>query len=71
MIVKKRLKMMFCLGGFYNLVRAGNSLKGRKGENGMQTAATTKMTNLETIKGAIAEKMDAANFSSWIAPLNF
>ena len=62
---------MFCLGGFYNLVRAGNSLKGRKGENGMQTAATIKMTNLETIKGAIAAKIDAANFSTWIAPLQF
>ena len=38
----------------------------------MQTAATTnQMTNLETIKGAIAAKMDAANFSSWISPLQF
>lgn len=37
----------------------------------MQTAATTKMTNLETIKGAIAAKMDAATFTSWIAPLAF
>lgn len=37
----------------------------------MQTAATKKMTNLETIKGAIAAKMDSATFSSWIAPLQF
>lgn len=37
----------------------------------MQAAATKKMTNLETIKGAIAAKMDSAAFSSWIAPLNF
>ena len=37
----------------------------------MQTAATIKMTNLETIKGAIAAKIDAANFSAWIAPLQF
>ncbi|MBP3397302.1 MAG: AAA family ATPase [Alphaproteobacteria bacterium] len=46
-------------------------MKGRKGENGMQTAAKTQMTNLETIKGAIAAKVDAATFTSWIAPLNF
>ena len=38
----------------------------------MQTAATVnQMTNLETIKGAIAAKMDAATFSSWISPLQF
>ena len=30
----------------------------------MQAAATKKMTNLETIKGAIAAKMDSAAFSS-------
>ena len=34
-----------------------------------QTAATTQMTNLENIKGAIAAKMDSASFTSWIAPL--
>ncbi len=37
----------------------------------MQAAATKTMTNLDAIKGAIAAKMDAANFSSWIAPLSF
>ena len=37
----------------------------------MQAAAKTQMTNLETIKGAIAAKMDSAAFSSWIAPLSF
>ena len=37
----------------------------------MQTAAKNTMTNLETIKGAIAAKMDSATFSSWIAPLDF
>ncbi len=38
----------------------------------MQTAATKKtMTNLEEIKGAIAAQIDAASFTSWIAPLNF
>ncbi|MBR5625584.1 MAG: AAA family ATPase [Alphaproteobacteria bacterium] len=37
----------------------------------MQTAAKIQMTNLETIKGAIAAKIDAASFTSWIAPLNF
>lgn len=37
----------------------------------MQTAAQIQMTNLETIKGAIAAKMDSVSFNSWIAPLNF
>lgn len=37
----------------------------------MQIAAKNQMTNLETIKGAIAAKMDSAAFCSWIAPLNF
>ena len=38
----------------------------------MQTmAAKSQMTNLETIKGAIAAKIDAASFTSWIAPLSF
>lgn len=36
----------------------------------MQAAAATKI-NIETIKGAIAAKIDSAAFSSWIAPLNF
>ena len=65
--------MVFCVGGFYNLVRAGNSFERKeKGENGMQTtAAKIQMTNLETIKGAIAAKIDAASYTSWIAPLAF
>ena len=37
----------------------------------MQTVAKLQMTNLESIKGAIAAKIDAANFSTWIAPLQF
>ncbi len=37
----------------------------------MQAAATKKMTDLETIKGAIAAKMDSAAFVSWISPLQF
>lgn len=37
----------------------------------MQTAAKIQMTNLDTIKGAIAAKMDSASFTSWIAPLQF
>ncbi len=37
----------------------------------MQTAVKIKMTNLETIKGAIAAKVDSATFTSWIAPLSF
>ena len=35
------------------------------------TAAKIQMTNLETIKGAIAAKIDAASYTSWIAPLSF
>ena len=42
-----------------------------KGENDMQTAVKIQMTNLETIKGAIAAKIDSASFTSWIAPLDF
>lgn len=37
----------------------------------MQAAATKKMTDLETIKGAIAAKMDSVAFTSWISPLQF
>jgi len=37
----------------------------------MQTAAREQTTNLETIKGAIAAKIDSAAFTSWIAPLTF
>ena len=37
----------------------------------MQAVATKQTTNLETIRGAIAAKIDSAAFSSWIAPLNF
>ncbi len=38
----------------------------------MQTAAKKQMaTNIETIKGAIAAKLDSATFTSWIAPLQF
>ncbi len=35
----------------------------------MQTVATTKTADLETIKGAIAAKFDNATYTSWIAPL--
>lgn len=37
----------------------------------MQTVAKIQMVNLESIKGAIAAKIDSASFTSWIAPLNF
>ena len=37
----------------------------------MQAAATKQKVNVESIKMAIAEKMDSASFASWIAPLNF
>ena len=73
--------MAFCAGVFYNhngkvwLKKFGSSRKlfGKegKGENGMQTAAKSQMTNLETIKGAIAAKIDAASYKSWIESLTF
>lgn len=37
----------------------------------MQATATKTIINLDSIKGGIAAKMDAASFSSWIAPLGF
>ena len=37
----------------------------------MQVAATKQMTNVENIRGAIAAKIDAAAFTSLIAPLDF
>lgn len=37
----------------------------------MQAAAIKQKVNVESIKMAIAEKMDSASFASWIAPLNF
>lgn len=37
----------------------------------MQMMATKQMINIEVIKGAIAEKIDAVGFSSWVAPIAF
>ena len=37
----------------------------------MQAMATNQMINVDVIKGAIAEKIDAAGFSSWVAPIAF
>ena len=37
----------------------------------MQMTATKQMVNVDVIKGAIAEKIDAAGFTSWIAPIAF
>lgn len=37
----------------------------------MQTAAKKQIVNIESIKGAIATKIDSASFSSWIVPLQF
>ena len=36
-----------------------------------QAMATNQMVNIDVIKGAIAEKIDAAGFTSWIAPIAF
>ncbi len=49
---------------------AGNSFNTRKGANDMQ-AATKKIVNTESIKDAIANKIDSVGFTSWIAPLQF
>ena len=46
-------------------------MKGRKGENDMQTLAKPSMINIENIKGGIAAKIDSASFKSWILPLQF
>ena len=37
----------------------------------MQAMATKQMVNIDVIKGAVAEKIDAAGFTSWIAPIVF
>ena len=37
----------------------------------MQAMATKQMVNIDVIKGAVAEKIDAAGFTSWIAPIAF
>ena len=58
-------------GCFFIRKRAGNSFKGRKGENNMQTLAKPLMINIENIKGAIAAKIDSASYKSWISPLQF
>lgn len=53
------------------LLRGQETLLGKERRNGMQIAAKQKMTNLDSIKGAIAAKMDSAAFKSWIEPLTF
>lgn len=47
------------------------TLLGKERRNGMQATATKKQINLDSIRSAIAAKMDSASFESWIAPLNF
>ena len=37
----------------------------------MQAMATNQMVNVDVIKGAVAEKIDAAGFTSWVAPIVF
>ena len=59
-------------GGFYTLSWHGQeTLLGKERRNDMQVAVKKQMTNLESIRGAIAAKIDSAAFTSWIAPLNF
>lgn len=47
------------------------TLSGKERRNGMQATAKKLVTDLESIKMAIAAKMDSAGFKSWIAPLKF
>ena len=54
----------------FTLLHGRNSFREGK-EKQMQATATKTMINLDTIKEVIAAKMDAASFSSWIAPLTF
>ena len=44
---------------------------GKERRKRMQMAATKQMVNVDVIKGAVAEKIDAAGFTSWIAPIEF
>ena len=37
----------------------------------MQAMATNQMVNVDVIKGAVAEKIDAVGFTSWVAPIVF
>ena len=59
-------------GVLYTLkgAEAGNSFNIRKGANDMQ-AATKQIVNAESVKNAIANKIDSVGFTSWIAPLQF
>ena len=49
---------------------AGNSFERKERRNDMQVAILTKQASVDAIKADIAQKMDAACFSSWIAPLD-
>ena len=59
-----------CAGGFYTLGLTAIISYGKE-ENGMQAAVKTLQIDLESIKTAIAKKIDSAGFVSWIAPLGF
>ncbi|MBN1325060.1 MAG: AAA family ATPase [Alphaproteobacteria bacterium] len=63
---------------FLHLVRqetlldgATNTVPGKERRNGMQALGKIQVVDLESIKIAIATKMDSAAYSSWIAPLEF
>ena len=61
------------LGWIFISVRANeNSFLGKeKGANKMQLAIAKQNVNAESIKNAIAAKMDSAGFAAWIMPLQF
>ena len=58
---------------FYNhkKVRLKTLLMEGKGANSMQAIAIKQNINTESIKAAVAGKMDSASFTTWIAPLKF
>jgi chromosomal replication initiator protein DnaA len=58
---------------FYNhkKIRLKTLLMEGKGANSMQAIATKQNINTESIKAAVAGKIDSAAFTTWIAPLKF
>ena len=56
-------------GGFYTIY-AYQAQEGKRSKQ-MQMANVKKNVNTESIKAAIAAKVDSAGFTAWIAPLQF
>lgn len=66
---------IWCLyaGWFYTIpkVMANSFAQEGQGANVMQAIATKQNINIESIKAAIADKIDSAAFKTWIVPLTF